>query len=127
MSTYNSAKNRQSETRSSAWAFLLVGCIGFVIILLALLGVIRLPFGTFPLLIMEVMFVIFLVIAGLSFKHAMNMLDSLTVDVDTSTTEEMKYFMITELIRERIMHAFPEVQESYADELTENFYNELFS
>ena len=99
---------------------------------------------------MEVMFVIFLVIAGLSFKHAMNMLDeiskendletrirdwakenltvdSLTVDVDTSTTEEMKYFMITELIRERIMHAFPEVQESYADELTENFYNELFS
>ena len=150
MSTYNSAKNRQSETRSSAWAFLLVGCIGFVIILLALLGVIRLPFGTFPLLIMEVMFVIFLVIAGLSFKHAMNMLDeisrendletrirdwakenltvdSLTVDVDTSTTEEMKYFMITELIRERIMHAFPEVQESYADELTENLYNELFS
>ena len=136
MSAYNSAKNRQSETRSSAWAFLLVGCIGFVIILLALLGVIRLPFGTFPLLI--------------SFKHAMNMLDdisrendletrirdwakenltvdSLTVDVDTSTTEEMKYFMITELIRERIMHAFPEVQESYADELTENFYNELFS
>ena len=141
MSAYNSAKNRQSETRSSAWAFLLVGCIGFVIILLALLGVIRLPFGTFPLLIMEVMFVIFLVIAGLSFKHAMNNLetrirdwakenltvDSLTVDVDTSTTEEMKYFMITELIRERIMHAFPEVQESYADELTENFYNELFS
>ena len=60
MSTYNSAKNRQSETRSSAWAFLLVGCIGFVINLLALLGVIRLPFGTFPLLIMEVMFVIFL-------------------------------------------------------------------
>ena len=49
------------------------------------------------------------------------------VCVDTSTTEEMKYFMITELIRERIMHAFPEVQESYADELTENFYNELFS
>ena len=41
MSTYNSAKNRQSETRSSAWAFLLVGCIGFVMILLALLGVIR--------------------------------------------------------------------------------------
>ena len=141
MSTYNSAKNRQSETRSSAWAFLLVGCIGFVIILLALLGVIRLPFGTFPLLIMEVMFVIFLVIAGLSFISRENDLetrirdwakenltvDSLTVDVDTSTTEEMKYFMITELIRERIMHAFPEVQESYADELTENFYNELFS
>lgn len=46
---------------------------------------------------------------------------------DASTTEEMKYFMITELIRKRIMQAFPEVEESYADELTENFYNELFS
>ena len=85
MSTYNSAKNRQSETRSSAWAFLLVGCIGFVIILLALLGVIRLPFGTFPLLIMEVMFVIFLVIAGLSFKHAMNMLDEISRENDLET------------------------------------------
>ena len=150
MSTYNSAKNRQSETKSSAWSFLLVGCIGFLVIALALLGVIRLPFGTFSLVIMEVMFVIFLIIAGISFKKAMNMLDeisketdlealikewakenltvdSLTVDVDVSTTEEMKYFMVTELIRERIMHAFPEVEESYADELTENFYNELFS
>ena len=85
MSAYNSAKNRQSETRSSAWAFLLVGCIGFVIILLALLGVIRLPFGTFPLLIMEVMFVIFLVIAGLSFKHAMNMLDEISKENDLET------------------------------------------
>ena len=103
MSTYNSAKNRQSETRSSAWAFLLVGCIGFVIILLALLGVIRLPFGTFPLLIMEVMFVIFLVIAGLSFKHAMNMLDEInksgtTILVVTHNKEivnEMKKRVIT--------------------------------
>ena len=85
MSAYNSAKNRQSETKSSAWAFLLVGIIGFVIILLALLGVIRLPFGTFSLLIMEVMFVIFLIIAGLSFKRAMNMLDEISKESDLET------------------------------------------
>lgn len=150
MTTHTSAKNKHSETTSSAWTFLLVGGVGFLIITLALIGVISLPLNTFSLFIMEAMFVIFLIIAVLSFKNAMKMLDDiskedvlesrikawakenlsvneLTAELDAGTSEEMKYFMVSALIREQLMQAFPEVDDAYAEELTENFYNELFS
>ena len=149
MSTHRSAKDMQSETKSSAWTFLLVGSGGFLIITLALIGFIKLPFSIFSLAIMEIMFFIFLIVAGLSFKNAISMLDdiskestleekisdwtkenltpeSLTVDLDENTTSEMKYFMVTELMRERMMLAFPELDDAYAEELTEHYYNELF-
>ena len=149
MSTHRSAKDMQSETKSSAWTFLLVGSGGFLIITLALIGFIKLPFSIFSLAIMEIMFFIFLIVAGLSFKKAISMLDdiskestleekisdwtkenltpeSLTVDLDENTTSEMKYFMVTELMRERMMLAFPELDDAYAEELTEHYYNELF-
>ena len=149
MSTHKSAKDMQSETKSSAWTFLLVGSGGFLIITLALIGFIKLPLSIFSLAIMEIMFFIFLIVAGLSFKKAMSMLDdisrestlgekisdwakenltpeSLTVDLDENTTSEMKYFMVTELMRERMMHAFPELDDAYAEELSERYYNELF-
>ena len=149
MSTHTSAKDKQSETKSSAWTFLLVGSGGFLIITLAISGIIKLPLNMFALAVMEGMFLIFLVIAGLSFKKAMKMLEdisrestleekisvwakenlapeSLTVDLDENTTSEMKYFMVTELMRERMMLAFPELDDAYAEELTERYYNELF-
>lgn len=150
MSTHTSAKSKHSETKSSAWTFLIVGGIGFLLITLSLLGVIALPLNKFSLLIMEAMFIIFLVIAGISFKNAMNMLDDisreadletrikawgkehlsveeLTAELEADTPEEMKYFTVSALIREQLMQAFPEVDDAYAEELTENFYNELFS
>lgn len=150
MNTYTSARSRQSETKSSAWTFLIIGSIGFVIITLALCGILKLPLATFSLVVMEAMFLVFLVIAVFSFKKAMRMLDEiasedsldvrikewakihlhaeeLSAEVEEDTSEEMKYFMISELIRERIMRAFPEVDDAYAEELTENFYNQLFS
>lgn len=150
MNTYTSAKSRHSETKSSAWTFLLVGGIGFLIITLALIGIIKLPLNTFALAVMEAMFVIFLIIAGISFKNAMKLLDDISKednlaeriqnwakenlskeellsDLEDGTPEEMKYFMVSEKIREQLMQAFPEVDDAYAEELTENFYNELFS
>ena len=149
MSTHTSAKDKQSETKSSAWTFLLIGSGGFLIITLAIIGIIKLPLNMFALAVMEGMFLIFLVIAGLSFKKAMKMLEdisrestleekisvwakenlapeSLTVDLDENTTSEMKYFMVTELMRERMMLAFPELDDAYAEELAEHYYNELF-
>ena len=150
MNTYTSAQSRHAETRSSAWTFLFIGSIGFVIMTLALTGVIHLPLHTFALVTMEVMFICFLAVSAMSFKNAKKILsevsseedladrikawakenliiEELTSDLDADTTEEMKYFMVSEVIREKIMTAFPEVDDSYAEELTENFYNELFS
>ena len=48
------------------------------------------------------------------------------MDLDENTTNEMKYFMVTELMRERMMLAFPELDDAYAEELAERYYNELF-
>ena len=150
MNTHVSARDRHSETKSSAWTFLIVGSIGFLIITLSLAGVIVLPFNTFSLAVMEGLFLIFLIVAGISFKNAMKMLDdisreddlecrirawaakhltveSLTSDIEENLSEEMKYFTVSEIIRERLMSSFPEVDDAYAEELTETFYNELFS
>lgn len=149
MNTHVSAKVRHSETRSSAWTFLLVGGIGLLIITLAFIGVIKLPLSTFSLAVMEGIFFLFLIIAGISFRNAMKMLDDisrednletrirewaktnlrpddLTAELQEDTPEEMRYFIISEAIRERLMPAFPEVDDAYAEQLTEDFYNELF-
>ncbi|MCC8140589.1 MAG: hypothetical protein LIO67_09910 [Lachnospiraceae bacterium] len=148
--TYTSAREKQSENRSSAWTFLIVGGVGLVVITLALLGVVKLPLNTFSLAVMEVIFVIFLIIAALSFRKVMRLMDDiaredtldekvqtwmrenltkeeLLADVDADTTEELQYFMVSEEIRRRLMLQFPEIEDAYADELTENYYNELFS
>lgn len=150
MNTHVSAKDRQADTRSSAWTFLAVGAAGFLVITLALIGVIRLPFNTFSLAVLEAMFFLFLIFAVVSFRSAMKMLDEisreddletrirkwaaehlnaeeLSAGIEADTPEEMRYFLISEAIRERLMPAFPEVDDAYAEKLTEDFYNELFS
>lgn len=150
MNTHVSAKDRLSDTRSSAWTFLAVGGAGFLVITLALAGVIRLPLNTFSLAVLEALFFLFLVFAVVSFRSAMKMLDDisreddlearirvwskdhlnaeeLSAGIEEGTPEEMRYFLISEAIRERLMPAFPEVDDAYAEKLTEDFYNELFS
>ncbi len=149
MNTHVSARDRQSDTRSSAWTFLVVGGIGFAVITLALAGVIQLPFNTFSLVILEGMFLLFLIFAFVSFRSARELLDEvsredsletriqewakdhlipeeLSAGITEDTPEEMRYFLISEAIHERLMPAFPEVDDAYAEQLTEDFYNELF-
>ena len=149
MSEYKSAKERFAEAKSSAWAFLVIGCAGFLIITAALTGIIHIPLSQFSLIVLGAVFIIFIGIAILSFRHAVRLTGEITdetdleerirqwaadnlrpeelmVDLDTNTTEEMKYFLISEMVRERLMRAFPEVDDAYAEEWTENFYNENF-
>ncbi len=149
MTTYTSAQEKYAETKSSAWTFLILGAAGFLIVTLSLLGILSLPLNTFALAMLEIMFVSFLAIAFLSFRNAGNMssailqendLDArirewaaahldpeeLAAGLELDISEEMKYFTVSEEIRRRIMTAFPEVDDSYAEELTERFYNELY-
>ena len=149
MSEYKSAKERFAEAKSSAWAFLVIGCAGFLIITAALTGIIHIPLSQFSLIVLDAVFIIFIGIAILSFRHAVRLTGEITdetdleerirqwaadnlrpeelmVDLDTNTTEEMKYFLISEMVLERLMRAFPEVDDAYAEEWTENFYNENF-
>ena len=149
MSEYKSAKERFAEAKSSAWAFLVIGCAGQSSAASALTGIIHIPLSQFSLIVLDAVFIIFIGIAILSFRHAVRLTGEITdetdleerirqwaadnlrpeelmVDLDTNTTEEMKYFLISEMVRERLMRAFPEVDDAYAEEWTENFYNENF-
>ncbi len=149
MNTHIPAKDRHADLRSSALTFLFVGGIGFLVITLALIGVITLPLTLFSLAIMEVVFVIFIIIAVTSFKKAMSILDDISKESDLEariqewaktnlsaaelsalpeedTPEEMRYFIITEAIRKKLMLDFPELDDAYAESLTESLYNELY-
>ena len=141
MNTHIPAKDRHADLRSSALTFLFVGGIGFLVITLALIGVITLPLTLFSLAIMEVVFVIFIIIAVTSFKKAMSILDDISKESDLEariqewaktnlsaaelsalpeedTPEEMRYFIITEAIRKKLMLDFPELDDAYAESLT---------
>ena len=149
MNTHIPAKDRHADLRSSALTFLFVGGIGFLVITLALIGVITLPLTLFSLAIMEVVFVIFIIIAVTSFKKAMSILDDISKESDLEariqewaktnlsaaelsalpeedTPEEMRYFIITEAIRKKLMLDFPELDDAYAESLTESLCNELY-
>ena len=149
MHTYTSAKERYSEAKSSAWTFLVIGCAGFLAVTVALTGVFHLPLNHFSLLVLDAVFLLFIGIAFLSFHHAARLTGEVTgetdlntrirrwatdnlrpeelmVDLDANTSEEMKYFLISEMVRERLMRAFPEIDDAYAEEWTENYYNENF-
>lgn len=149
MNTHIPAKDRHADLRSSALTFLFVGGIGFLVITLALIGVITLPLTLFSLAIMEVVFVIFIIIAVTSFKKAMSILDDISKESDLEariqewaktnlsaaelsalpeedTPEEMRYFIITEAIRKKLILDFPELDDAYAESLTESLYNELY-
>lgn len=149
MNTHVSARDRHSETRSSAWTFLIVGGVGVCFITLALLGVVQLPLNTFSLAVMEGMFFLFLLIAVISFRNAMAMLDDISKEEDLesrvrkwaaenlnaeelasgleeNTPDEMRFFLISEAVRERLMSAFPEVDDAFAEKLVEDFYNEHY-
>lgn len=149
MNTHITAKDRHSETRASAWTFLIIGGIGLLVITLAFAGVIRLPLNMFSLAVMEGMFFIFLIIAVISFRNALKMLDDIAREdnlesrvrewarehlhaneliegIDEETPEEERFFLISEAIRSRLTPAFPEMNDAYTDKLTEDFYNELF-
>ncbi len=149
MNTHIPAKDRHADLRSSALTFLFVGGIGFLVITLSLIGVITLPLTLFSLAIMEVVFVIFIIIAVTSFKKAMSILDDISKESDLEariqewaktnlsaaelsalpeedTPEEMRYFIITEAIRKKLMLDFPELDDAYAESLTESLYNELY-
>ena len=140
MNTHIPAKDRHADLRSSALTFLFVGGIGFLVITLALIGVITLPLTLFSLAIMEVVFVIFIIIAVTSFKKAMSILDDISKESDLEariqewaktnlsaaelsalpeedTPEEMRYFIITEAIRKKLMLDFPELDDAYAESM----------
>jgi len=149
MNTYISARDKYAERSSSAWTFLLVGFVGLLLVALHFFGIINLPFGTFTLLILTILFSLFLLISILSFVNAVKLSDQVSREEELESRiqewtkenlkkeelisglepdlgEELQYFEISAIIRDRLMHAFPEIDDAYAEALSEDIYNKLF-
>ena len=69
---YVSKKNRWEDASSTAYIFVLFGCIGDIIIVLSMLGILSLPIAStrFNQIIMLLLFTVFLMIGISSWKKA---------------------------------------------------------
>lgn len=144
---YQSPEERYADMRSSAWTFLAVGGIGFVVMLLALMGILSFPFHDFALIVMLLLFVAFLVIGFVSLKNAKKLkalassehelIERITdwyhsegvqteaiTSLDTSLSEELFYLQKYEAVCQIIKEQFPDLGDDLLNKLTSDFCEE---
>ncbi|HEX3023524.1 MAG TPA: hypothetical protein VHP81_14195 [Lachnospiraceae bacterium] len=137
------------DLHSTGYTFIVFGIIGIVVLVLNYIGVMNLFSGFLSYGVMGFLFVFFF-ITGVSTlsksKHVRTQISeedaittkintwldqNITIDVlatvnDENASEEVNYFKKTEYIRERIIHEFGEIDDSYLDLLIEEYYNSKF-
>lgn len=144
------AKDRASDYKSSGWTFIIIGILILVFMLLSILGII--PYDTY--LYSKIIFIILgagaLVIGVLSVLKSKKIassiddedkkeneiidflkqsitkenIDSLFAD-NADEQEEIIWMKLTESIKTVLLRQFPNTNSEYADELIENFLNEI--
>ncbi|MEH2958982.1 hypothetical protein [Candidatus Merdisoma sp. JLR.KK006] len=144
---YKSPEERYADMRSSAWTFLFVGGAGFIIIILALIGVYSLPFHDFALVVMLLLFAAFLVIGIVSFKnagklkdiaasehalieeitawyHSEGMQSEAVTSLDASLSEELFYLQKYDAVCRILQEHFPDIREDLLNKLASDFCEE---
>lgn len=144
---------RHQELLSSAYSLLIVGVIGLVFILLAVLKVIHLPFPEMTTYLMEItlgiLCVIFVGVGVHCLKSARSVEklaqeeDKLTseitqwfkksfdtfvidTDIEEELEEEIKYFKRCEAMKQIIKQSYGDLEEGYLDRLIEELYQYLY-
>ncbi len=144
---YRSPEERCADMRSSAWTFSAVGGVGFVVMLLALMGILSFPFHNFALIVMLLLFAGFFVGGIVSFGsakklqglaasehafiekitdwyHSEGMHSESVAALDTSLPEELFYLRKYEAVSQLIREHFPEIQEDLLNKLASDFCEE---
>ena len=144
---YQSPEERYADMRSSAWTFLAVGGIGFVVMLLALMGILSFPFHDFALIVMLLLFVVFLAIGFVSLKNAKKLkalassehelIERITdwyhtegvqteaiTSLDASLSEELFYLQKYEAVCQIIKKHFPDLGDDLLNKLASDFCEE---
>ena len=144
---YKSPEERYADMRSSAWTFLFVGGAGFIIIILALIGVYSLPFHDFALVVMLLLFAAFLVIGIVSFKnagklkdiaasehalieeitawyHSEGMQSEAVTSLDASLSEELFYLQKYDAVCRILQEHFPDIRKDLLNKLASDFCEE---
>lgn len=144
---YKSPEERYADMQSSGWTFLIVGGIGFVVMILALMGFLTLPFHDFALVVMLLLFVAFLVIGAVSFKNAQKfkdlsssehaLIESITswyhsegvqseaiTALNHSLSEELFYLQKYEAVCQILKEHFPNLADDLLNKLASDFCEE---
>ena len=145
--TYKSPEERYKDARSSAGSFLLVGGAGFILMILALAGILSFPFHDFALISMLIFFGVFLGIGVFSLKNSRKIRESMEEErtfvekvsswfetqgkhqerikaVPSDLPEEIRYFELYDAVRRTLTERFPEMDEALLDKLTSDFCEE---
>ena len=152
---YVKKSTKYEDMKSSAYAFLLVGAGGILLLILILCGVILPQFAASVKglmgIVMGGMFLIFFIIGIRSYTRLGKLKEQSVKEredteaaknwffqtvsaksVDTSMhiqgSEELqqKFFLRSQFIKQALQNKFPAFEDSYLDFLTEQFYEELF-
>lgn len=152
---YQKSSEKAEDFKSSAYVLLLVGGGGLLLLLLVLTGLLPISlYGMNRYLIggvMGAMFILFIVMGVLSLRSSKTLLgravkeDELTKEIlnwcgknltketmeeifkeDAKLPEEEKYFRRALYMRERISNQFLNLDESYLEQLVDDYYQEIW-
>lgn len=149
---YIESSKKAQDFKSGGLSLLFVGGLGFICIILMLLGVIPLHMNLFSkyltIGVMGALFLLFIVMGFLSVKSYKNYEvkaseeDTLTrnltswvkenlykdiIDADIEEAEEeLLYFLRTEKMKEMITHKFMNLDAAFLDSFIDNIYPEIF-
>lgn len=153
VSTYTKLSDKYEDVKSSAYTLLLVGCVGFIAILLEGFGVFNIPFSPSTkwlfYTVMGGIFIAFIISGTISFIHTKQLKidaenedkliddilswfrdnytkESIDSSIDTDIQDELLYFNRAEYIKNEIMHQFESADEALVDSLIETIYQENF-
>lgn len=151
---YMNNAEKAEDSRTSAYALLGVGSLGFVVVVLFFLDIVELNMsltGKYMITgVMGVLFVLFIVMGIISLKNSriltqkaykennltveikkwcMIYMDKETIDRELELSEqpeELKYFQRTAHMKQMIRKQFMNLDEAYLDRLIEEVYPEIF-
>lgn len=151
---YMNNEEKAEDSRTSAYALLGVGSLGFVLVILFFLGIIDMNMsitGKYMVTgVMGVLFVLFIIMGIVSLKNSRVLTkkaykeNNLTIEIKkwcitymdrdsmdrelglSDQTEELKYFQRIDYMKRMISRQFMNLDEAYLDRLIEEVYPEIF-
>lgn len=151
---YMNNEEKAEDSRTSAYALLGVGSLGFVVVVLFFLDIVELNMsltGKYMITgVMGVLFVLFIIMGIVSLKNSRMLIqkaykeNNLTIEIKkwcvtymdkesidrelelSGQQEELKYFQRIAYMKQRINNQFMNLDEAYLDRLIEEVYPEIF-
>ncbi len=151
---YVNNEEKAEDSRTSAYALLGVGCLGFVFVILFFCGIIDMNMsltGKYMFTgVMGVLFVLFMIMGVVSLRNSRILTGkahkekNLTIEIKkwcvtnmerekidqelelSGVQEELKYFQRIDCMKQMIVRQFMNLDEAYLDRLIEEVYPEIF-